>query len=81
MDRVKYLQNKLETHTKVKNFKCSKLETQIYLTIPLFSNNEISVLFGLRTGTVRTFKANFSYLYWGKIEYPFNPLSTGRGSS
>ena len=66
----KYLQSKLETHTKVKNLKYFKLETQKYLTSPLFSNNETSLLFGLRTRTARAFKANFSYLYGGKTECP-----------
>ena len=66
----KYLQNKLKTHTKVKQLRYSKLETQKYLTSPLFSNNEASLLFGLRTKTARAFKANFSFLYGGKIECP-----------
>ena len=33
-------------------------------------NNETSLLFALRTKTARTFRANFSNLYNGKIECP-----------
>ena len=67
-----YLNMKLENHSKVKDIKYSKLETQKYLTSQLFTNKETSLLFGLRTKTARTFKANFSNLYGGKISWPLN---------
>ena len=67
-----YLKIKLENHSKVKDIKYSKLETQKYLTSQLFTNKETSLLFGLRTKTARTFKANFSHFYGGKIACPLN---------
>ena len=71
-----YLNMKLENHSKVKDIKYSKLETQKYLTSQLFTNKETSLLFGLRTKTARTFKANFSNLYGGKIACPLNCWNT-----
>ena len=65
-----YLKSKLKNHSKVKNIEYSKLETQKYLTSQLFNNTETSLLFGLRTKTVRDFKANFSNLYGGNTECP-----------
>ena len=67
---LKYLQQKQKTHTKVKHIEYNKLETQKYLRSPLFTNIETSLLYGLRTKTNRTFRANFSNLYSGKIECP-----------
>ena len=67
---LKYLQEKQKTHNKVKHIEYNKLETQKYLTSPLFTNIETSLLYGLRTKTNRTFRANFSNLYGGKIECP-----------
>ena len=67
---LKYLQQKQKIHSKVKNIEYKKLETQKYLRSPLFTNMETSLLFWLRTKTARTFRANFSNLYGGKIECP-----------
>ena len=46
------------------------IKTQPYLKSPMFSNEETSLLFALRTQTARTFRANFSQLYGGKVECP-----------
>ena len=67
---LKYLQAKQQTHSKVKNIKYTGLETQDYLKSPIFSNEETSLLFALRTRTARSFKANFSNLYGGRVECP-----------
>ena len=66
----KYLKNKQQTHSKVKDIKYDKLETQPYLKSYLFSNEETSLLFALRTKTARMFKGNFSNLFGGKVECP-----------
>ena len=71
-----YLRNKLKTHSKVKDIEYSKLETQKYLTSQLFTNTETALLFGLRTKTDRTFKANFSNLYGGNTECPLKCWNT-----
>ena len=67
---LKYLKSKQEKHIKVKHLKYEKLESQSYLTSHIFMNNETSLLYALRTKTARTFKANSSNLYNGKIECP-----------
>ena len=67
---LKYLQQKQKMHSKVKNIEYKNLETQKYLTSPIFTNMETSLLYGLRTRTARTFRANFSNLYGGKVECP-----------
>ena len=68
----KYLQNKQENHSKVKNIKYERLETQQYLTSHMFKNHETSLLYALRTRTSRLFRANFRFLYNGNIECPLN---------
>ena len=49
---LKYLQSLQQKHPKVSQINYEKLETQKYLTRPLFSNEETELLFGLRTITV-----------------------------
>ena len=63
-----HLKNKQKTHTKVKDIVYDKLEPQPYLRSPLFTNEENSLLFALRTRTARTFRGNFSNLYGGRVE-------------
>ena len=65
-----HLKNKQKTHTKVKDIVYDKLEPQPYLRSPLFTNEENSLLFALRTRTARTFRGNFSNLYGGRVECP-----------
>ena len=67
---LRYLQNKQQSHSKVKNIVYENLETQPYLKSPIFSNEETSLLFALRTRTAMTFRGNFSHLYGGKVECP-----------
>ena len=67
---LKFLKSLQQTHKKVKGIKYEKLETQPYLKSHLFSNEENHLLFALRSRTARTFRANFSNLYGGKVECP-----------
>ena len=60
---LKYLKSKQQTHSKVKDIQYDKLETQRYMTSPLFSDEEVSLLFALRSKCVRECKANFSSMY------------------
>ena len=46
-----YLKEKQQTHTKVQNIHYDDLETQNYLKSPLFTNEETTLLFSLRTRT------------------------------
>ena len=66
----KYLKDLQQTHSKVKNVKYEKFETQQYLTSQLFTNKETSLLYSLRTKTTKIFKANFTSLYNGNVECP-----------
>ena len=65
-----YLVKKQQTHSKVKNIKYEKLETQNYLKSPLFSNNESSLLYSLRSRSNETFKANFRNKYGNVVLCP-----------
>ena len=58
----KYLNEKRETHTKVKGITYRKFQTQKYLKSCLFSNDEVSMLFTLRTKYMNC-KMNFKYQY------------------
>ena len=51
-----YLKNKQKTHTKVREVEYEKLEQQPYLRSSMFTNEETSLLFALRTRTARTFR-------------------------
>ena len=64
---LKYLQNKQQTHSKVKDIVYAKPETQQFLKSPLVTNENTSLLFSLRTKTAQPFRANFNNLYGGKI--------------
>ena len=68
---LKHLKTLQQTHIKVNRIIYDKLETQPYLKSHIFSNEGTELLFALRTRTARTFKGNFSHLYGGKTECPF----------
>ena len=57
-----YLIRKQESHSKVKDIQYKKLEIQTYITSPLFSNSEVSLLFALRSRYIDC-KANFRNKY------------------
>ena len=65
---LKYLQNIQQKHTKVMDIKFDELKPQPYLTSPLFNNEETTLLFALRTRTLRNMKANFKNQYGGKVD-------------
>ena len=58
----KYLVEKKNKHSKVKDIQYKELKTQNYLKSTLFSNDEATLLFALRTKTSEHFKANFHNL-------------------
>ena len=58
----KYLTDIRSTHSKIKNIKYDKMETQPYLTSPLFNNEEVNLLFSLRSRSVEC-KDNFKGLH------------------
>ena len=57
-----YLKRKLQTHTKVSHISYDKLETQGYMTSPLFTNIEVNMLHALRSRCADV-KANFKQKY------------------
>ena len=54
----KYLLELKGSHSKVRSIEYKKLETQKYLTSPIFSNEDVEVLFALRSRALNC-KANF----------------------
>ena len=58
-----YLQKKQSTHSKVRDVKYNTLKVQKYITSPLFSDREVSLLFALRSKYVKECKANFRSHY------------------
>ena len=65
-----YLKNLRQGHSKVKDIMYDVLETQPYLTSPIFSDEETELLYSLRTRTADHFKANFRNQYGGKVDCP-----------
>ena len=57
-----YLNDLKLTHSKVRDIEYDKLETQSYLTSPLFSNEDVNILFSLRSRSVEC-KSNFKNRY------------------
>ena len=53
MASFKYLQNKQKEHSKVKDIVYTKLETQRYMTSPLFTNEEVRLLHSIRSRNAR----------------------------
>ena len=49
---LKYLKEKQKMHSKIKDIEYKKLEVQGYMTSPLFSDNEVSLLYALRSRAV-----------------------------
>ena len=59
----KYLRSRQQTHSKVKDVPYRKFETQKYMTSPLFTDEEVALLFAMRSKCVRECKANFSSMF------------------
>ena len=66
----KYLTNEQQTHSKIKHIQYFKPEIQPYLKSPLFSNGDISTLFGLRSQTIRGIRNDFRELYKPNLSCP-----------
>ena len=48
MTAFEFLQNKKRQHSKVKDVQYKKLETQKYMTSPVFNDQEVSLLYAIR---------------------------------
>ena len=59
---LKYLNEMKDQHSKIHHIKYEKLETQKYLTSEMFSDEEVNLLFALRSRTVDC-KGNFKSKY------------------
>ena len=59
---LKYLKEKQLGHSKVREIQYDKLETQRYMTSPLFSNIEVSLLYAIRSKALDC-KSNFKNIY------------------
>ena len=60
---LKYLNDKKETHSKIRHIKYRELKTQEYLTSALFSNEETQLLYSLRSRSLdcrENFKSKYS---------------------
>ena len=57
-----YLKEKQQEHSKVKHIQYDKLLVQKYMTSPLFSNDEVNLLYALRSRSTEC-KANFKQKY------------------
>ena len=59
---LKYLNERKETHSKIRHIEYVKLEKQTYLSSPLFTNEDVYLLFSLRSRSVDC-KENFKSRY------------------
>ena len=59
---LSFLLEKKQNHSKIKDIQYTKLETQNYMTSPLFQNSEVCLLFALRSKYIDC-KANFKNKY------------------
>ena len=64
-----YLENKKKQHSKVKNIIYTKLQTEPYITSPIFKNTEVNLLHALRSRMVNV-KANFPSKYQNDLNCP-----------
>ena len=55
---LQYLSNKQQSHSKIKDIKYSKIQPQEYMISPIFTNEEVSFLFSLRSRMIKV-SANF----------------------
>ena len=66
----KYLKNEQQRHSKVRDINYNKFEMQGYLKSPLFSKDDISTLFGLRSRTIRGIRNDFREMYKPDLSCP-----------
>ena len=71
-----YLNKVKQTHSKVKEISYDDLKIQPYLKSPLFTNQETSLLFALRSRTNDIFKANFRNMYGNVVPCPLECWDT-----
>ena len=69
---LEYLKKVQQNHSKVRHIKYTQLKPQAYLKSSAFTNDDVKLIFALRTRMSEDFKANFSNKYFGNI---FCPLS------
>ena len=65
----KYLRNIQSEHSKIRDIQYNKLETQSYLTSPIFYDEEVELLHALRSRYTNV-KANFSYKFTNDMRCP-----------
>ena len=70
MATFKYLENIKETHSKIKHIKYKKLQIQPYLLSETFSNDEVKLLFSLRSRMTNV-KSNFSFKFKQNLQCTF----------
>ena len=75
---LKHLKSIQDGHSKVKGIKYSSLETQKYLTSPLFTKKECDVLFAIRSYTLRGIKGNTPSIHKDKMLCPLKCDSTSQ---
>ena len=61
-DAHKYLKAKQQQHSKIKNIEYDTLQRQAYMQSPIFSNEEVNLLYALRSRSTEC-KANFKQKY------------------
>ena len=59
---LKHLNNLKGTHSKIQTIEYVELKTQSFITSPIFSNDDVSLLYSLRSRSVDC-KANFKSIY------------------
>ena len=65
----RYLKEKLAGHSKIKGIQYTQLKAQTYMTSPLFSNEEVNLLHGLRSRSVNV-KCNFRTRFQNNLLCP-----------
>ena len=71
---LKHLNNLKGTHSKIQAIEYVELKTQSYITSPIFSNDDVSFLYSLRSRSIDCI-ANFKSIY--KDEYTGEELPMG----
>ena len=61
------LKNLQMKHSKIMNIQYDGLQTQLYMTSPLFSNDMVKILVNMRSSMTKDIKNNFSSIYKGNM--------------
>ena len=66
---LEHLKQKQKQRSKIRNIEYTKLETQEYMVSPLFTNDEVNILYALRSRSVNV-KANFKNKFGNNLVCP-----------